>query len=60
MLYTTENDKQLKIVSEMATTLTAYNITTNTNTVAVNANVRVHLTSAQTITAQHIFSNGVK
>ena len=34
----------------------AYNTAVNANN---NANSRVHLTSAQTITAQHNFSNGV-
>ena len=36
---------------------TANTAATNANN---NANSRVHLTSAQTITAQHNFSNGVK
>ena len=54
-----------KTASSASTTATnAYNTATSANTAAVNANnnanARVHLTSAQTITAQHNFSKGVK
>lgn len=54
-----------KAASDANTAATnAYNTATSANTAAVNANnnanARVHLTSAQTVTAQHNFSNGVK
>lgn len=45
------------VVVAQSTANNAYNTAVNANN---NANARVHLTSAQTVTAQHNFSNGVK